>query len=209
MLTLQEVKEKTEKVFDDGLKSPESFISMTDRLKALKKCGLTRHVARGAYELRLEQTKSMGFVQLSQETMVEMLMGEPHNSYKVGKVRSNYEWVYNHHTDEFLTRWGGSSLDYFLRRGRFFKKEVWRCRFGKLDYLKITLPYGVVLRINELKERKLFNVFNVLAPIDAWIEEPKAHIDPIVVGSIWELPIDHDGGQSKAGRKEHFFIAQW
>ena len=89
----------------------------------------------------------------------------------------------------------------------FAKTEKWRCRFGKLDYLKRDIPYGVVLRIQEVKELKLFNVFHVLAPIEAW--ERKTDIDPIVVATIWELPPNKDGAYKTAGQVAHFFLAQW
>ena len=123
-------------------------------------------------------------------------------------MNQTYEWVYNHHKDKVETNWNGQPTDYFLKKG-FLRKKVWQCRLGRLDYLTIPLPYGVVLRINELKERKFFNAFNVLAPIDAWMEEPKAQIDPIVVGTIWEMPIDYEGWCGTAGETNHFFIAQW
>ena len=67
------------------------------------------------------------------------------------------------------------------------------------------IPYGVVLRINELKDVKIFNTFNVLAPIEAWTHQ--TDIDPIIVGSIWELP-KKDGRHNRAGI-QHFFVAQW
>jgi hypothetical protein len=90
----------------------------------------------------------------------------------------------------------------------FSKVKVWSVQFGKLNYLKRDIPYGVVLRINECKELKLFNVFQVLAPMEAW--EKKTDIDPIVVASIWEMPpkIDEKSGRT-AGQVAHFFLAQW
>lgn len=88
----------------------------------------------------------------------------------------------------------------------FKKKEVWRVRFGKLNYLKRDIPYGVVLRMNEVKKLKLFNVFNVMAPIEAW--ERKTDIDPIVVATIWEL-IKDEHGDRIAGQVAHYFLAQW
>jgi hypothetical protein len=76
-----------------------------------------------------------------------------------------------------------------------------------LDYLKREIPYGVVLRINECKQLKLFNAFSVLAPMEAW--EKKTDIDPIVVATIWELPLNNEKKRASAGQVAHFFLAQW
>jgi len=91
----------------------------------------------------------------------------------------------------------------------FKEQEIWRCQFGKLDYLKREIPYPVVLQINELKKLKVFNCFNVLAPMEAW--ERKTDIDPIVVATVWEIPPNEkkDEPPNKAGQAAHFFLAQW
>jgi len=78
---------------------------------------------------------------------------------------------------------------------------------GKLDYLKREIPYGVVLRINEIKKLNLFNVFNVIAPIEAW--ERKTDHDPIVMATIWEIEYNPNSEDRSAGDIAHFFVAQW
>jgi len=216
-MTLQEVKEKTEKVFDvDELKIPEPAIHWKDRLESLDESKLTNHHCNLIFDMRVEQVETMGFVQMDSDELVDILMGSPHNELEDDHLnRQNHEWAYNHHTDEvYVETWGSKPTDFYLLEKKnswwlppFGKKEIWRCRFGKLDHLKRDIPFGVVLRINELKDLKIFNAFSVLAPIEAW--ERKTDIDPIVVATIWEMPFGKDGKCNDAGEVKHFFIAQW
>lgn len=220
MLLLEEVKQKTDSVFgQDELVVPEPSHHWRRKLEALEEARLPKQRAAAIFDMRCEQAKMLGFEQIEMEQMVEMLMGEPHTDHneRTDLQRQNHEWFYNHHTGVILEgnacNWGGHPHDYFRleRKSRWYlppfsKHETWRCRFGKLDYLKRDIPYGVVLRIQEVKKLNLFNVFNVLAPQDAW--ERKTDIDPIVTATIWEIP-PVDKGNATAGQAAHFFLAQW
>jgi hypothetical protein len=89
----------------------------------------------------------------------------------------------------------------------FGKVTKWEVHSGKLDYLKREIPYGVVLRINKLKELKLFNAFGAVAPKEAWWSQKE--IDPIIFGAIWEMPPDDQGKITTAGNSKLYFIAKW
>ena len=218
MIKLSELKEKTEKAFED-LKIPEPPIKWKDLLTELKEQKLQRKYERCLMDMRIEQAKMLGFEPILVSDMVEMLMGEKHTNEIIDKDKDRqvHEWVYNHFTgDEYDSkmRWGSSPTNFYLVNKvgpwwlpPFLHKEIWRCKFGKLDYLKRDIPYGVLLRINELKKLKLFNAFHILAPIEAW--ERKTDIDPIVVGSVWEMPVNDEDKYSSAGDAQHFFVAQW
>lgn len=216
---LREVKESTEKVFtsvEEGLSLPAPAQIYKDRLEAYSEACLEKQKASLLFEMRCDQAQRMGFQRLKAEQMVEMLMGQSHTKIEEGKERHNYEYLYFHHTDEVKTKtdWGGMPTQ-FVRIDKltpwfvppFSKKEIWRLQFSKLDYLKREIPYGVVLRINEIKKLKLFNVFNCLAPMEAW--ERKTDIDPIIVASIWEMPPFEAPNTATAGQVAHFFLAQW
>lgn len=225
-MLLEDVKQKTEHIFEQKICLPEPPQIWKDKLLALEEAALPKQKASLIFDMRRLQAKELGFEEIESDKLVEMIMGEPHtkiqDSTEKGSIkteRQTYEWVYNHHTDEELLKsnWGGEPI-VFERREE--KKKVWYVPpflrsdfkkwiviFGKLDYLKKEIPYGVVLKINECKKLKLFNVFNVVAPEEAW--ERKTDIDPIVVASIWEMPIDETGGFLTAGRMAHFFLAQW
>jgi len=178
MKTLEEVKVQTQKIFEhegvglETLRIPEPSPVWREKITALEEAGLLNQRSSAIFEMRCEQAAKMGFVQLQSGEMVRMLMGEPHTETTDGTDRHNNEWVFDHHTgnEEAPSTWGGKPT-IFIRKARaglwylppFAKKEQWRVQFGKLDYLKREIPYGVVLRINELKKLKLFNAFHVIA----------------------------------------------
>lgn len=223
-LSLLEVKKATKPVTDkleiQELKVSEPSKHWERKIKALKEANLDNQRAAAIFDMRCEQVTSMGFKQIDTSEMVEMLMGSPHTETEDGKERHNHEYVYFHDTDKELVgkdcNWGGEPT-IFIRKEKvnawymppFKEQEVWRCQFGKLDYLKREIPYPVVLQINELKKLKVFNCFNVLAPMEAW--ERKTDIDPIVVATVWEIPPNEkkDESPNKAGQAAHFFLAQW
>jgi hypothetical protein len=218
MLTaeLQEVIKVTNKVFDSAeLKVPEPSHDWKRKLEALEEAKLTSHRSALLFDMRCWQAKQMGFQQIDSNQMVKMLMGDAATDQSSGAERQTYEWMYNHHTDQehAPSDWGGNAT-VFERKERagfwymppFSKITKWSCSFGKVNYLKRELPYGVVLRMNEVRKLKLFNCFNVLAPKEAW--ERKTDIDPILVATIWEITKEKEG-HSTAGQVAHFFLAQW
>jgi hypothetical protein len=222
VLALENLKKATSAIFENddgmikGIVLPEPPILMKDKLLALEEGKLSKHRSSCIFDMRCWQAKELGFQQLESGEMVRMLMGNPHTEEDEGAERQTYEWVYNHHTDTEMTSdgWGGKPTIFkrIVRAGLWYappfsKTKVWSCQFGKLDYLKREIPYGVVLRINESKQLKLFNCFNVIAPQEAW--ERKTDIDPIVVATIWELPPVEEKKNKTVGQVAHFFLAQW
>lgn len=221
MKTIEDLNKKTSSIFESEnslleLKVPVPPQLWKDKIEALQTANLTRQLTSCIFDMRCWQVKELGFEQVTSEEMVEMLMGEAHNKVKDDTARQVHEWVYDHHEDKDMSSqgWGGFAVDFLrvARKGIWHKPpfaihNFWTCRFGKLDYLKRSIPYGVVLRINECKELKLFNAFNVMAPLEAW--ERKTDIDPIVVASVWELPPKELNTNRTVGQVAHFFLAQW
>lgn len=224
-MLLQDVKSATSNIFDGemGLKELKVPVPPTiwkDKLDALEEAKLINQRESMIFDMRKWQAKEMGFVEVNSNDMVKMLMGDFHTETDDGPTRQDHEWAYNHHEDEMLSNnWGGKPTIFkrVVRDGLwsmppFVKRLKWECHHGKLDYLKREIPYGVVLRINECKQLKLFNVFSVFAPKEAW--EKKTDIDPIVVATIWELPSKVDEKtkertRTNAGQVAHYFLAQW
>lgn len=219
-MLLTEVIEKTDKVFEPEteLQVPNPGPHWQRKLEALEQAKLFKQRAAAIYDMRCEQATLMGFEKLEPETMVEMLMGEQHTDTGDSEERQNHEWFYNHHTGEIIQgsecKWGSKATD-FIRMERkslwflppFAKQVDWKVRMGKLDYLKREIPYGVLLRIEEVKKTKLFNSFGVIAPMEAW--ERPTQIDPIVFANVWEVPPNDDGKYMNAGQVTHYFVAQW
>ena len=226
MLTLTEVKEQTDEIFDfekigeEGLVVPEPSLHWKRKLEALEETNLIRQWRECLFDMRCEQAKMMGFERIDTSEMAEMLMGSPstENFTRKDLERHNHEWLYNHITGNTLRgddcNWGGPPTDFVRMEKKnvwflppFKAAEMWRVRFGCLDYLRREIPYGVVLRMQEVRKLDLFNCFSVMAPEEAW--ERKTDIDPIVVASIWSFA-DTDGRKmNDAGTTAHFFLAQW
>jgi hypothetical protein len=210
---LDEVIKSTDTIFgDETLVIPEPSADWKRRLEALEEASLVQQRSALVFEMRCWQAKELGFRQILVSDAVKMIFGEPHTEEAEGAERQNHEWMYRHDSDTVLEgedcNWGGKPTQYvrIVKKGLWYlppfaQVETWRCQFGKLDYLKREIPYGIVLRINELKKLKLFNAFQVLAPMEAWIR--KTDIDPIVMASVWEF------GDNKVAQAAHFFIARW
>lgn len=199
MLTIAELEKETAQIFDGPILTPEPSPHFKRKIEALQEACLPSHAESCIFDMRCDQAERAGFKRVSEDDLVVMLMGEPHSHVESIDQRQDHEWFYNHQTQETLQgedcKWGGSPTD-FVRTSRpswIRVSEEWRCRFGKLDYLKREIPYGVVLRIQEIKKLNLFNGFNVLAPIEAWRET--TNIDPILVASIWSI--------KKEGQTQH------
>jgi hypothetical protein len=217
MITLEEVQKQTESIFEpNDLKIPEPPVTWKDKLIALNEANLLKQKAALLLDMRKWQANQMGFKEIETNDLPKMLMGKDFTEQ--GELpdseRQAYEWSYNHHTDQILEKWGGNPTQWHrkVKVGPWFlppfsKKLIWTVRMGKLDYLKREIPYGVILKINECKKIKLFNCFNVIAPLEAW--QQKTTIDPIVVATIWELPPNDQGEFKMAGNSAHFFLAQW
>lgn len=226
-MLLEEVKHQTETVFDKKLVKPEAPVLWRDKIATYREAGLINQMSSAIFDMRCEQAIEIGFKRIESDEMVKMLMGEPHNKTYQSAERYNYEWMYNHHTDveklgvEAPGQWHGfhtffEKIENVLLPSKWWQaygsateeKLSWQAIFGKLNKLKRTIPYGVVLKIQETKKLKLFNSFNVLAPREAW--EIKTDIDPIIVATIWEIiPEENKPGSYSAGQVAHFFLAQW
>lgn len=214
MLTFNEIVAETNPIFEKELVLPEPPIRFKDQIEALKEAKLPRQRSACIFEMHNWQAKELGFKQMTVSEMVKTLMGEPHTDLRRDGEKQKNEWLYNHHTGEIDTTWTYTQLSYArLERTNlwhlppFCKKTKWEVLTGKMDYLKREIPYGVVLKINELKKLKIFNSFNIAAPKDAWLTQKE--IDPILYGSIFQMPPDDTGKYSNVGAATDYFIARW
>jgi len=213
MLTFEEIITETNPIFEKELVLPEPPIKFKDQMEALEEAKLPRQRSACIFEMRNWQAKEMGFKFLTLDDIVKMLMKESHTNLKDGEEQKN-EWVYNHHTDKVETNWT-TTVQSYTRQERtslwhlppFSKQTKWEVLSGKMDYLKREIPYGIVLKINELKKLKIFNSFCIVAPKDAWWTQKE--IDPIIYGEIYQLPPDDKGKYTTSGTTNNYFIAKW
>lgn len=208
-MTLEEVIEKTGPLFEKPLEIPVPSLHWKRKLEALEEAGLMRQRAACLFDMRVEQAKAMGFQQMTLEEAVEALMGEPPTDDRVRNdlPRHIVRKFANHHNGEMLVGWGSRPHEW-IRSGGFWRREKWRCRSGGIDNLKAEVPYGVVLKLNEVRRIGLFNYVEwAVAPDHAWIASSTD--DPILLATVSELPPDPEGKYNGSGREANFFVAQW
>jgi hypothetical protein len=214
-LTLENAKQSTDEIFASDLVVPDFSPDWKRKLEAFKETHLDRHYRKTLFDARCEQAEEMGFVRLDSSEVVQMLMGESHTDTGRTGSRLSREWMYNHIDD---TEKFGGKCKWGERPNFWDKREVqagflfsstetkWRVQSGPVDYLNKDIPYGVALRMQEIKKMKFFNAFGAYAPEEAWIKQ--TDIDPIVVAEIWEF--EYNGSKpSNSGREAYFFVAQW
>jgi len=216
MTILTEVKERTDKIFEKGLSvvpNSDFFTDYQRKVEAYKEACLEFQTEDVLFELRCKQAEELGFESYSHRELVKMLTGEyPDSGFKEGRERQVHEYFYQHYDDKELKgsdcTWGSRPIKYSKTERKFLKKNTkWTIQVGKLNYLRKTIPYGVVLKINELKKLKLFNSFEVLAPIELW-EKDIPDIDPIVCAQISSI-IRRPNGRMGSDKNKNYFIAQW
>jgi hypothetical protein len=213
MLTLEEIKATTANIHITSL-PPINNEDWTRKIKALQEAHLYDQMNRVKFEARVWQAEQLGFVRLTGKEAVTMLMGKPPTfSMKELDQTHRHEYLYDHVYDtDKHTSFLFSSLDgfhptdfYRYERRRWFPlthKKVWTCRMGSLGALAKDIPYGVVLRVNEVKNLKLFNAFTAVAPIELWLDKPTPRTDPIVLATIYANTYNVE-------KAAHFFLAQW
>lgn len=201
---------------------PEPPPDMKTRLDILENAGLESQRLMALFEMRCWQADKMGFAKVEAQDIAMALFGEPYTKQIAEEKDPNkqknmkFEYSFNHFTGN--ENWGrqmeGWKYERYVEQRRWylppFSRNVlkWRMVGGPMDYLKIQIPYGVVLRTQELRKLKLFNCFMVFAPEEAFSSLGK--IDPIVVGRISECAKDSDGAQLLCrGQQALYFVAQW
>ena len=145
MLTLTEVKEKTDQVFtateEKELELPQPNHHWLRKLEALEEANLDSQRKACLFDMRCEQAQTLGFEQIKSSIMVEMIMGEKHTHTDDVGARQNHEFFYNHHTDETLVgadcNWGSKPTQFWhmCKKNPWFvppfrSVEKWRCQMN-------------------------------------------------------------------------------
>jgi hypothetical protein len=200
MLTLDELVEQTDAIFEK-----EKHLSNRDierRIEAYQEARLTRQT----FNARVSLAEDMGFVKMTGKEAAARIMGENPNKIKKGWLKQRVEYLYDHYTDEVYTTWVNKPTRFIKRKFLFSKRwEVWEVA---LNYVECTIPYGIVLRMQEVKALHAFNAFSVVAPKGMCLAREKLS-DPILLGHVYEMPRGGDGQPHTSGNEEKFFLARW
>ena len=205
---------------DNGLPELEMTEPEKIRAEALKTVYMPQHQSDFDFEMRCRMMEQLGFRKFeSSEEALEFFTGEKAPERYTNRDCYPYGWVYNHHTDKEY-KWGNSSTNgcNWTMQQYCWKTKQGVMSIGPVDFLKQSVPTGVLLSMADMKQYKLINCFHAIAPIEAW--KPGEPIDPIVFGTIWELPNNYGSHSDNShrsnrwhsideGKEAHFFIAKW
>jgi hypothetical protein len=93
----------------------------------------------------------------------------------------------------------------------FFQRRWESVRMVPVDDLKCEIPYGVLLRMKEIQDTKLFNFFLAFAPTSAVLQRQSCG-DPIITTVLLDPPLTETspGVIWREGTDlRHYLLAQW
>ncbi len=215
---------QTDKLFlqpDFAIKEPDSL--WKDKISEVEKANMAFRASGVLFDMRVEQAKELGFIQVSEEDITHDLMGETHNRFESGgedKIKMTYEWSYNHHTDEVEENVRSTVPKYYsLVEKRtpwylppFSKTLQWTVVSGPLKHYLPKIPHEMVQRLNRCKNLKLFNCLMAFAPKAAFVKN--APQPTIMVARISEFRhLSEKEGYNlsgeQAGHQAYFFLGHW
>jgi hypothetical protein len=218
---LPELIDKTDALFlQPNFSMTEPDVLWKDKISEVEKANMKDRVSTVLFDMRVQQAKDLGFVEVTDSDITHDLMGTNHNNFSTGTENNlKYEWSYNHHTDEVEENRHSVARFYKLIAKvtpwwmpPFRAKEQWTVAAGPASCLKTKIPHDMVARMNRLKKLKLFNCFMAFAPTAAFNQ-----IDPqptILIARISEFRwVDKKEGYnmsgSDAGHQAYFFVGHW
>lgn len=200
MLSLSTLKKNSDFIFgDENELKPFVFdnipIQSRDHFALLCKNGFINQANTIFTEYRKQYIRQLGFIPMSANQAVFSMGGYnwswSNNGTEIFRNNRLYQTVNNrskivaHHT-EFSTK------PFFFTRFVITRPEL----------LKHPIPYGILLKINQIKQLNVFDDMVVVAPQKAC--ESIINPDPILLGVI----TTHQE-MYRASQEETYFIAQW
>ncbi len=214
-MLVSELVTSTDQVFQD-LISKNSAQKLKDdefqmRAQAYMDANLSSHLRILSYDYRVDKAKNLGLIAHPLDKFVSILMGNPPTRISTSWGHFTYEYVYDFVKNTELDRSDLWVPNLTFLRGHWWSKDHYVVQNRPMGQLLRPIPYGVVLRLQEIKELKLFNAFSVLAPREAFATQQFAH-DPIVIGEMWrnETPQRNEyDSLYDSTQQTYFFIAKW
>ena len=200
MLSIDELNLNNNRVFENGISDHKGgrLSLIEDKFNAACENNLYALAARFALEYREEQANILGLQKINRAECYTLLTGKQyHFHYEYRFKRYNVEYFYNHDDNSISYDYTYNVEDYW----RYGFSDV--IRQGTLSALKVDIPYGVLLRLTELKKLKIFNSFSVFAPKRCF-NKANLSIDPIITGNIETI-----NSKGISSQISHYFVAQW
>jgi hypothetical protein len=217
MQTLDQLQEKSNQLWhEDKFVIPSIPINTQDYIQAYRDLNLNKHANELYFHARCQQAISMGFSFLTPFEIAKMLICKPNAKIiKVDRYES-YEqnWFYDHLFDKCYDQTTAKFSQLPLmsyETNKWFNRE--KICMVPINMLKCAIPYGVLLRIMELKKLKLFNCFYAFAPEQVIRTEmyiKPASVDPVIVATMSNgHHINHNTVYINRHELAHFFVAKW
>lgn len=158
---------------------PKEYVE--DQMATFRALGMQTQVALIHQANKEDWLKEAGFYKISNQEIIKKLTGKIRTNVLFERVRSSNE--------QFIV------INY-IPFMPMIKQRI--LEFGTLDRLLVSMPFGIALRIKEIKEQNIFDEFICFAPPGSFTvtkrEPVLLHYDPIIVGMI---------------NSDQYFIAQW
>jgi hypothetical protein len=218
MTKLETLAKKTDAVLslDEEFKLPDLSAQTKDYIDAYRKLGLTNHESDLHFYAKGEIAKKAGLQEVSEEEIVRMLTGD-----EVTPIKKSIDVSYFTDIEEFFDPLFNKQYRASFRKRVFHAPFFSRTKFEDihmipLSGLKCAIPYGVLLRVLELKKLNFFNCFLAFAP-ESVIREGTyarvARVDPIIVASLAKGHVREFGRNGRINTQavefKHFFVAKW
>lgn len=217
MLTahIEKAEQTFEEIPDFNKLKPLHYDEMVAMQREMK---LYRQLIPLMWDYRLQVADSL-LEQITVKEAVEELMGEApdRRGGYCDRDRQRDSPFYNHFTGE----WGTiihcvksyKKEKVTKRVGGLFggliedRKQVWECMLGSLSYLRVPIPFGILLKINELKKLNIFNDFLAVAPTDMFAKP--VNDDPIVLAALREGYVSNNDVWWNDGKVRYYYVGRW
>jgi len=185
----------------------------SDKLEAAKILGEPSVIARVDMEIRCRMASSLfGTVPEARQAAMELFGGSRIDDDDVSAAAFDPPIrVFNHLTGQWVTYFEEIFTRYVVRakHGEYLGTAY----FTSISRLRRPLPYSIILKINELQDLKIFNMFSVVAPSSELVhsESERRARDPYLYASIRPIGLDPTAPEGfrdfKYGRA--FYVARW
>lgn len=220
------VHEALEEAGDKPIALPRPLPHDEEVMQVYKQGGYANHANDQLFKIRCWQAEMMGFPPVTLEEVACEMAGDVPPDSSVTRAddgQRQLEWYYDLSTDKEYRpgRHGGAKkmTQSRIRRVRYteehllwlfpYRQEhvVWEMYHRPVDELAAPIPFGVLLRMEEIKRAKLFSSFSVLAPAALFRRNLPDRLDPVLLGVVARSPIE--GCVPSCEGVRHFVVARW
>ena len=217
--TMREFCDEVDANFPETIELPKPSEDLQRRTNATHQLHDAYHTSLLSFRTRCWQAEQLGLQRKNLLEIAQMLTGKNYS-----KVKTWYGWdsrpaPWSHrdpaeHKFEWFHTTGTKA-----RSASFGQEPIFIKRFlgptlalSRMANLQEEIPYGALLKAEQLKEAKLFNCFSVIGPKKAFrsLAKPQPEpIDPVLVGCIYNLQRDKLSSLDDPNYVAYYPLAMW